>query len=84
MARLERGAAAADRAVARIATLTTPDGATLGPLWTGAPLRAPRRLDLAPPRAAAAPRRRRAPPAAARAVTTGSHGGRVVVELSSV
>ena len=57
MARLERGAAAADRAVARIATLTTPDGATLGPLWTGAPLRAPRRLDLAPRRAAAAPRR---------------------------
>ena len=57
MARLERGAAAADRAVARIAALTTPDGATLGPLWTGAPLRAPRRLDLAPPRAAAAPRR---------------------------
>ena len=53
MARLERGAAAADRAVARIAPLTTPDGATLGPLWTGAPPRASRRLH----RAVAAPRR---------------------------
>ena len=43
LVRVKRGAAAADASVALVRTLTTPDGATLGPLWAGA-LNAPRFL----------------------------------------
>ena len=36
LVRVEKGAAAADRAVSSVRALTTPDGRTLGPLWSAA------------------------------------------------
>ena len=43
LVRVKRGAAAADASVSLVRNLTTPDGATLGPMWAGA-LNAPRFL----------------------------------------